>query len=691
MDQYIGKMLDNRYEILECIGTGGMAVVYKARCHRLNRLVAIKILKPELAQDADFRRRFHDESQAVAMLSNANIVSVYDVSRSDGLDYIVMELVDGMTLKQYMLRRGTPLNWREAVHFITQIMRALSHAHSRGIIHRDIKPHNIMVLRDGSVKVTDFGIAQLASAAQNTMTQETIGSVHYISPEQAKGSHVDCRTDIYSAGVVLYEMLTGRLPFEGDTPVAVAIQHIKSIPVPPCDLNPDVPRALEAITMKAMAPELGQRYASAEKMLDDLKEFRKNPDFQPASTGPGETDEPTQVVPAKMITASVRVPVERREPEGAQPERQRRRREAEEDDYYDDEPPRRGAGVAAAAAAVLVILAFIGCIVYFLWNFFAKDLLFPETQEYEVPSLLGYTVEQLEENKAILGGFELEVGPTVFSAEYEEGQICSQTPEAKTMVKEGSMTITVNVSGGEDEMYMPNVKTWDFRQALQTLQDEMGLKVKQEEDFSETITQGYVISQIPQEGVRVDKGDEVTIVVSKGPEQKQATVTNFLNVPLEQAKEQITQLGLKVGKVSEYYSDEYAEGRVSWQSIAQGEQVDKDTPIDLWVSLGPEPVEESTPPGTEPPVTEPPAESGQLPEPTQDVSGAASTQTIYVDLTGYEGTVNVRIVVGDRTIHDSPVDADMNSSFPKNVTASGLQTVSIYINDFLVRSYQQQF
>ena len=256
MDQYIGKMLDNRYEILECIGTGGMAVVYKARCHRLNRLVAIKILKPELAQDADFRRRFHDESQAVAMLSHANIVSVYDVSRSDGLDYIVMELVDGLTLKQYMQRRGTPLNWREAQHFITQIMRALSHAHGRGIIHRDIKPHNIMVLRDGSVKVTDFGIAQLASAAQNTMTQEAIGSVHYISPEQAKGSHVDCRTDIYSAGVVLYEMLTGRLPFEGDTPVAVAIQHIKSIPVPPCDLNPDVPRALEAITMKAMAPDL---------------------------------------------------------------------------------------------------------------------------------------------------------------------------------------------------------------------------------------------------------------------------------------------------------------------------------------------------------------------------------------------------------------------------------------------------
>ena len=248
MDQYIGKMLDNRYEILECIGTGGMAVVYKARDHRLNRLVAIKILKPELANDADFRRRFHDESQAVAMLSHANIVSVYDVSNSDGLNYIVMELIDGLTLKQYMQRRGTPLNWREAQHFITQIMRALSHAHGRGIIHRDIKPHNIMVLRDGSVKVADFGIARVASGGHSTLTQEALGSVHYISPEQARGSHIDARSDLYSAGVVLYEMLTGRLPFEGDTPVSVAIQHINSIPLSPRELDPTIPEALEAIT-----------------------------------------------------------------------------------------------------------------------------------------------------------------------------------------------------------------------------------------------------------------------------------------------------------------------------------------------------------------------------------------------------------------------------------------------------------
>ena len=357
MDQYIGKMLDNRYEILERIGNGGMAVVYKARDHRLNRLVAVKILKPELAGDADFRRRFHDESQAVAMLSHSNIVSVYDVSQSDGLDYIVMELIDGMTLKQYMRKRGTPLNWREAIHFITQILRALDHAHSRGIIHRDIKPQNVLILRDGSVKVTDFGIARIASAAQHTMTAEAIGSVHYISPEQAKGSHVDCRTDIYSAGVVLYEMLTGRLPYEGDNPVNVAIQHISSIPIPPGELNPDIPPALEGITLKAMAPDLNQRYPSAEAMLEDLKEFRRNPGMTVAPPVREEAvDEPTVIMTSAQEPAGR--PARTREQVSAQDSRyQSRRVRVERDHQGDDRPARphrvhrpRPAGVYAGRA-----------------------------------------------------------------------------------------------------------------------------------------------------------------------------------------------------------------------------------------------------------------------------------------------------------------------------------------------------
>ena len=280
MDRYIGKLLDNRYEILEKIGSGGMADVYKARCHRLNRLVAIKILKEDLSQDAEFRRRFHAESQAVAMLSHPNIVSVYDVSRSDNIDYIVMELIEGITLKQYMEQKGT-LNWREALHFSTQICKALEHAHSRGIVHRDIKPHNIMILKDGSVKVADFGIARVSSA-QNTLTREALGSVHYISPEQAKGGAGRLAApDLYSLGVVMYEMLTGRPPYDGDTPVSVAIQHINGHPRRCRRRAQPVhsARGLEQITMHAMTAELSHRYPSATRMLHDLEEFRKEPNI----------------------------------------------------------------------------------------------------------------------------------------------------------------------------------------------------------------------------------------------------------------------------------------------------------------------------------------------------------------------------------------------------------------------------
>ena len=470
MDQYIGKLLDNRYEILERIGTGGMAVVYKARCHRLNRLVAIKILKEELAQDAEFRRRFHDESQAVAMLSHPNIMAVYDVSKSGDVDYIVMELLEGITLKQYMQKKGGKLSWKESLHFIIQIMKALSHAHSRGIIHRDIKPHNIMVLRDGSIKVADFGIARLTSASQNTMTQEALGSVHYISPEQARGSHIDARSDIYSAGVVLYEMLTGRLPYEGDSPVAVAIQHINSIPLSPRELEPGIPEALEAITLKAMASDVNQRYISADAMLADLEEFRKNPninfEFRPEDVRlTDEADEPTQIIgantpsamtggrrlphPDEAEDATQRIP-RHRGPEsgvrhsgdtaGSRPSSRPSSRRSE--DYYEEaEEPASKWPIIAAVGAILIFLVGIGI---FLVSIFGNA--FPETQDITIPDVMGYTLEEAQELDAVKeGGFTIEEDGEAIESSYPEGTIAHQSPGANTTLRDTTENRVIRV------------------------------------------------------------------------------------------------------------------------------------------------------------------------------------------------------------------------------------------------------
>ena len=305
MDQYIGRLLDNRYEILEIIGTGGMAVVYKARCHRLNRLVAIKILKDEFARDEEFRRRFHAEGEAVAMLSHPNIVQVYDVSSSDNANFIVMELIDGITLKQYMEKKGV-LNWKETLHFGMQIAKALEHAHGRSIVHRDIKPHNVMVLKNGSVKVTDFGIARVMSKS-NTLTKEALGSVHYISPEQAKGGWVDNRSDLYSLGVVMYEMMSGRPPYDGESPVAVAIQHINGGAAMPSTLNPNIPGGLEQIIMKGMALDPKDRYASATEMLKDMDEFRKDPTILFIFPSHGISDE-TKILKTPLVPQEVTPP-----------------------------------------------------------------------------------------------------------------------------------------------------------------------------------------------------------------------------------------------------------------------------------------------------------------------------------------------------------------------------------------------
>ncbi len=569
MDKMIGKMLDNRYELLEVIGSGGMAVVYKAKCHRLNRLVAVKVLKSDLAEDADFRRRFRDESQAVAMLSHPNIVSVYDVSRGE-TEYIVMELIDGITLKQYMEKRGQ-LNWREALHFITQIMKALSHAHSRGIIHRDIKPQNIMVLRDGSVKVADFGIACLANSA-NTLTQEALGSVHYMSPEQAKGDRTDARSDIYSAGVVLYEMLTGRLPFEGDSAVSVAIQHLSSVPLSPREINPDVPEALELICMKAMASDIDKRYASADEMLADLEEFRKNPevdlDFTIEDLHRETADEPTQYIPAVHTVSKAQ--------------------KVQEDDAEEEEPPHKMGtrklltiiGAAVAAVALIVLL----------WHAIFSDLFGKEQTptEYEVPYLVGMTIAEAEADERVKDIFEIEQIGQRASSEYAAGQIIEQSPERGKTVK-GNRVISVFVSTGARTESMPNLINTERRNAALQLKNlDLSLVVDDTlEEYSESITAGYVIRTIPEAGTTLNEGDSVTLVVSKGSEKKTVTVITFTGSDIDIVRQQATQMGLVVGDVSSR-ADVSPIGTVLEQSIAPNTEVKEGTAITFVVSSGPD-------------------------------------------------------------------------------------------------------
>lgn len=567
MDQYIGKMLDDRYEILELIGSGGMANVYKARCHRLNRLVAIKILKSDLADNADFRRRFHDESQAVAQLSHANIVSVYDVSTNPDREYIVMELIDGITLKQYMERRGR-MDWRESLHFITQIMRGLSHAHSRGIIHRDIKPQNIMVLRDGSVKVADFGIACLANQGQ-TLTQEALGSVHYISPEQARGDRIDARSDIYSAGVVLYEMLTGRLPFEGDSAVSVAIQHLSSVPLAPRDIDPSIPEPLELICMKAMNSDPNKRYASADAMIEDLEKFRRDPSvdmdyIRQELTAPAADTEPTMPLPTAQVASAVK----------KHTGELRREREEEE------EPPRRDkksiaiiAGIFAAAVLLVVLLFKL-----ILGDFGPAG----SNKSYPVPDIRGKTVEEAQEMEGVKDIFLIEVQGTRTTEEYQPGQIVEQDPAAGR-TRKSNLVIQVYVAAEPEKVPMKDLVGMEYRQARVLLTD-MGLdlKITTETVSSDKYGADAVIETVPAADEPLVAGQTVILRVSTGPET--VTVPTFTGQDIANAVQNAQDLGLTVGEIT-YDAFSFApQGQVIEQSIKPTSEVSGGTKISFTVS-----------------------------------------------------------------------------------------------------------
>ncbi len=598
MDQYIGQLLDNRYEILEVIGTGGMAVVYKALCHRLNRLVAVKILKDEFAKDEEFLRRFRAEGEAVAMLSHPNIVQVFDVSATDNTYYIVMELINGISLKQYMEVKGI-LNWKETLHFASQIALGLEHAHSRGIVHRDIKPHNVMVLKNGSVKVMDFGIAQVMNKS-STLTKEALGSVHYISPEQAKGSFTDSRSDIYSLGVVMYEMMTGRPPYDGESPVVVAIQHINGGAPLPTSFNPNIPAGMEQIIMKAMALEPSDRYSSATELLQDLEEFRKTPTMTfpyelPRHTVPGDDTKKLQSLGGKPRTVAEKVAQARggvvsigggRKQEtpsgGRSKEALHRAQKRREEEARREAERSRIATIAVVACSVVAVIA----IVVFLVAIFNGAMINRDRDLVEVPYLTGDMYD--EEIGARYPNFTIRLQPQQYDDFYVAGQIMHQEPAGGVKVAKGTeIFLTVSMGQEPKVKVMENLVGVTLDRAYSFLHGQ-GLKPLVLEEPSDQQASGRVIRTEPDAGAELTDGQIVKIYISTGPEIVEAKMPNVLNMEMDTALETLDEFGFKNVSTVKVSSNKVAKGYVVTQSETAYSVINVTTHITLEISDGPE-------------------------------------------------------------------------------------------------------
>ena len=494
MDKYIGKRLDGRYEIHELIGQGGMAYVYRAYDRIENRWVAIKILREELSDNSDFLRRFRNESKAIAVLSHPNIVKVYDVSFGDRIQYIVMEYVDGITLKQYIEQQGE-IKWREALYFTVQILQALQHAHERGIIHRDIKPQNIMLLEDGSIKVMDFGIARFTQAETQTMTDKAIGSVHYIAPEQARGGHINDKADIYSVGVMLYEMLTGQLPFVADNAVSVAIMQMQAEPTPPTRINPSIPKGLEEITMHAMEKNPAQRFPSAADMLEDIERFRRNPEMV--------FNYGDQVDHAYARGTSIY------DTAGSRQQDYNDNYEYEEEYVRSKNGAKASMVVTGIVAAVVVVGLVVGGI--FLWNYFRNNT-DTSSDEVIVPTFTGMIYETEIKDNAEYADFEFEIVEGNQPSQ-PAGVVLNQNPQAGMTVKRGK-TITLTVNGGTLEQIIVEDVTGDSQQDAYDTLEALGLSPRIQAVADDETAVGYVVRTDPAAGSTVASGSSITIFKS---------------------------------------------------------------------------------------------------------------------------------------------------------------------------------
>ncbi len=620
MEKYIGKILNDRYMITEVVGVGGMAYVYKAFDKICNRVVAVKILKDEFMSDAQFRRRFTNESKAITMLSHSNIVDVFDVSLEGDSLYLVMEYIDGITLKEYMEKKGV-LSSVEALHFVKQVLKGLAHAHDRGIVHRDVKPHNIILLKDGTIKITDFGIARLTKFDTQTISDMAIGSVHYISPEQASGDRTDARSDIYSVGIILYEMLTGKLPFEADTAVAVALKQVQAQPELPTEVNPDLSQGLEDIILKAIMKDPDIRYQSGGAFLADIALYEEDPTITfsysaapvyenpiPESTDNSPTIFAEKVIPGRLIDD---------EENELEPDED----EEGEGESNDEEPSNfktTWLPIICGIGTAFLLMIIAGLCFIFQKEWFGDDKVL-------CPTVVGQNIEEAK----TAHNFNF-----VISAQIENDQaagvIISQDPAANTKVEKNS-TITVVVSSGpanktpdstnqnptdeSGDNYVPDVVGLLKAEALQRFK-EQNIMYSFVTKNDKEVEKGRVISTYPAPGVEINsKEDIVTVYISDGPAEEEppevetVTMPDLTGLTLDVVKTTLKNNRLTLGKVTEEHHDEIEKGLVCSQSVLKETEVEEETAIDIVISLGP--VEEVPP---EDPTPENPNPGDEVPD-----------------------------------------------------------------------------
>lgn len=587
----IGMMIGDRYEILEKIGTGGMSDVYKAKCHKLNRFVAIKVLKQEFSENANFVSKFRTEAQAAAGLMHPNIVNVYDVGEENGIYYFVMEMVEGITLKKYIEKKAR-LSVKEAISIAIQVSMGIEAAHNNHIIHRDIKPQNIMISKEGKVKVTDFGIAKAATS--NTITSNVMGSVHYTSPEQARGGYSDEKSDIYSLGITMFEMLTGRVPFNGETTVAIAIKHIQEELPSPREYVPEIPVSVEQIVFKCCQKSPDRRYQSMAELIDDLKQSLLNPDEDFVKVVEPDRKASTRMITEREMERIKRVSAEKDNMDESMRLNKVKRSahdDGEEEDYEEDYDPRMEKITTILAIVAAII---IGCIVIVLVGralglfHLSGNKNENETEQeeqikqVEMIGVTGMAVKTAQDRLEKLG-LKTEV-KYVENAAYPQNQVISANVEEGMMIDPGTV-ITLTVSSGTEGVSVPAATGITYEEAKNTL-EKAGFVVNRSESSSSTVENNYVISQNPESGTKAPKGSAVTIVVSTGAEDSKIRVPDLMGKEEDEAIAILVESGLPVGTVGRVTNEDFPENQVCYQSYSVGSFVDPGTPIDLKISMG---------------------------------------------------------------------------------------------------------